>query len=169
MNMKTRRSLLWIFMMPAFLFSQPQNTKSNKEKKERIEAMKIAYITEELDLSPDEAKVFWPVYANYEKEQHKLRQEKKNMEKEAKEKWKSEGSSIEKIAERDLDAYMERVFEIKDKENQLNRKYHIEFKKVLAPYKVLLLYKSKREFKKEILRMIKKRNTEQRPSRRIDN
>ena len=161
--------LLWIFMMPAFLFSQPQNTKSNKEKKERIEAMKIAYITEELDLSPDEAKVFWPVYANYEKEHHKLRQEKKNMEKEAKEKWKSEGSSIEKIAVRDLDVYMERVFEIKDKENQLNRKYHIEFKKVLAPYKVLLLYKSKREFKKEILRMIKKRNTEQRPSRRIDN
>ena len=79
------------------------------------------------------------------------------------------GASIEKISEKELDSYMDMVFEIKDRENQLNRKYHTEFKKVLPPYKVMLLYKSKREFKKEILRMIKKRNSEQRPTRRFDN
>jgi hypothetical protein len=167
--MKTRRSLLWVFIMPAFLFSQPDKDRSNKEKKERIEAMKIAYITEKLDLSPEEAKEFWPVYNKYEKDHYDLRKSKKNLEKEAKEKWKSEGNSLDKIKEKDLDDYMESVFEIKDKENQLNRKYHIEFKKVLSPHKVLLLYKSKRDFKKEILRMIKKRNSEYRPPRRIDN
>jgi hypothetical protein len=154
--MKTRISILWIFMTPIFLFSQNGSFKSKNEKKERIEAMKIAYITEKLDLSSDEAKVFWPVFNNYEKEQHELRQEKKNMEKKSKEKWKSEGRSLEKMTERDLDVYMERVVEFRDKENQLKRKYYIEFKKVLEPYKILLLYESKREFKKEILRMIKK-------------
>jgi|AACY02.8.fsa_nt_gi hypothetical protein len=58
--MKTRISILWIFMTPIFLFSQNGSFKSKNEKKERIEAMKIAYITEKLDLSSDEAKVFWP-------------------------------------------------------------------------------------------------------------
>ncbi len=167
--MKTKSNLLWILMMPALLYSQPQNAKSNKEKKERIEAMKIAYITKKLDLGSEEAKIFWPVYNSYEKEHKELRQIKKNREKEAKEKQKSGGASIEKISEKDLDDYMNMVFEIKDKENQLNRKYHSEFKKVLPPYKVMLLYKSKRDFKKEILRMIKKRNSEQRPPRRVDN
>ena len=167
--MKTKSNLLWILMMPALLFSQPQNVKSNKEKKERIEAMKIAYITKNLDLGSEEAKIFWPVYNSYEKEHKELRQTKKNVEKEAKEKQKSADASIEKISEKELDTYMNMVFEIKDKENQLNRKYHLEFKKVLPPYKVMLLYKSKRDFKKEILRMIKKRNSEQRPPRRIDN
>ena len=121
--MKTKSNLLWILMMPALLFSQPQNAKSNKEKKERIEAMRIAYITEKLDLGSDEAKIFWPVYNSYEQEQKELRQTKKNMDKEAKEKRKAGGASIEKINEKELDSYMDMVFEIKDKENQLNRKY----------------------------------------------
>ena len=128
--MKTKSNLLWILMMPALLFSQPQNAKSNKEKKERIEAMRIAYITEKLDLGSDEAKIFWPVYNSYEQEHKELRQTKKNMEKEAKEKRKAGGASIEKISEKELDSYMDMVFEIKDRENQLNRKYHTEFKKV---------------------------------------
>ena len=136
--MKTSTSILLMFIIPSLLFSQPQNTKPNKEKKERIEAMKIAYITEKLDLSSDEAKVFWPVFNDYEKEQLKLRQEKKNMEKKSKEKWKSEGRPLEKMTERDLDVYMERIIEYRDKESQLKRKYYIEFKKVLEPYKVLL-------------------------------
>ena len=32
---------------------------------DRIEAVKMAYITKELNLTPDEAQRFWPVYNNY--------------------------------------------------------------------------------------------------------
>ena len=35
---------------------------------ERIEALKVAYITKQLQLSPDEAQKFWPVYNTYENE-----------------------------------------------------------------------------------------------------
>jgi hypothetical protein len=31
----------------------------------RIEALKIAYLTKKLNLSPEEAQRFWPVYNNY--------------------------------------------------------------------------------------------------------
>ena len=33
-----------------------------------IETIKVAYITKELDLNPEEAKSFWPVYNNYTSE-----------------------------------------------------------------------------------------------------
>jgi len=35
------------------------------QKGERLEAMKIGFITERLNLSSDEAKVFWPVYNKF--------------------------------------------------------------------------------------------------------
>ncbi|MGF1926294.1 MAG: hypothetical protein ACQUHE_19130, partial [Bacteroidia bacterium] len=36
---------------------------------EKIEAAKIAFFTQKLGLSPEEAKVFWPIYNDYQREQ----------------------------------------------------------------------------------------------------
>lgn len=44
-----------------------------KEGREKIRALKIAYITEQLQLTTSEAEKFWPVYNSYDKEQHTLR------------------------------------------------------------------------------------------------
>lgn len=41
----------------------------HKAQRDRIQAEKIAFITRELELTPEEAQVFWPVYNQYEKEQ----------------------------------------------------------------------------------------------------
>jgi hypothetical protein len=38
-----------------------------KDRKERIEVLKIQFITEKLDLTPSEAESFWPVYEEYNK------------------------------------------------------------------------------------------------------
>ena len=43
----------------------------------RLEAMKIGFITERLNLSSDEAKVFWPVYNKFTDDMKKLRQSSK--------------------------------------------------------------------------------------------
>ena len=45
---------------------------------EKIEAIKVAYITKELNLSSDEAQKFWPVYNEYFKELKKVRDENRN-------------------------------------------------------------------------------------------
>lgn len=42
-----------------------------------IQALKIAFVTKELALTPDEAQKFWPVYYNYLGEVKKARQERK--------------------------------------------------------------------------------------------
>ncbi len=58
-----------LFMCVPFLgFSQDR-----KEHKAAIEALKVQFITEELDLTEEESKAFWPVYYLHEKEQKKLR------------------------------------------------------------------------------------------------
>ena len=44
----------------------------NKIEEEKIKALKIAFITEELNLTSNEAEKFWPVYNKYDEILHRL-------------------------------------------------------------------------------------------------
>ncbi|UEG50472.1 hypothetical protein LK994_03150 [Ferruginibacter lapsinanis] len=39
-----------------------------KKQQDNIEALKVAFISKELDLTPEEAQKFWPIYNQYSKE-----------------------------------------------------------------------------------------------------
>ena len=55
-----------------------ENLPENKVSIQTIEALKTAYITKELNLSPDEAQKFWPTYNNFIGELKKARIEYKD-------------------------------------------------------------------------------------------
>ncbi len=59
--------LIMIFALCGFTYSLPaQNIKT--ERTEKVQALKIAFITQKLELTSDEAQKFWPVYNRYETE-----------------------------------------------------------------------------------------------------
>ena len=45
-----------------------------EKKKEKIEAIKVAYLTEELELTVAESQAFWPVYNERQNKEHELRE-----------------------------------------------------------------------------------------------
>ena len=49
-------------------FSGIKAQDGDKTRAEKIEALKIAFITQKLQLTTDEAQKFWPVYNQYENE-----------------------------------------------------------------------------------------------------
>ena len=67
MNIKTT---LIALLFPLFMFSQ----NISDEKRKKIESQKIAYITKALDLSSEEAQVFWPVYNNFSDEMKSIKE-----------------------------------------------------------------------------------------------
>ena len=74
--------LLISFLFVAFpLFSQENESQQqdemieNSKMAQSIDALKMAYITKELNLSPDEAQKFWPIYNNYSSELKKARKD----------------------------------------------------------------------------------------------
>ena len=72
MNSKT---LIIAMLCPLFMLAQ--NHKMDK-KREKIEVQKIAFITKQLDLTPEEAQKFWPVYNQFsdaKKQLHKQHKE----------------------------------------------------------------------------------------------
>ncbi len=107
---------------------------------EKIEAMKIAFITKRLQLSTDEAQKFWPVYNQYESEKKQIRQSTIGSVKELKE----DGDFTNAEAEQAIAKYVE----FKAKDLDLIKKYVTEFKKILPSTKVAKLVTAEEHFKK---------------------
>ncbi|PQJ74652.1 sensor of ECF-type sigma factor [Polaribacter gangjinensis] len=60
-----------LFLTITFGFSSIAQERN--ESREKIKALKIAYLTEQLALTTNEAEKFWPIYNAFDKEQHELR------------------------------------------------------------------------------------------------
>ena len=55
--------LAFIINLSYICLAQPDDNKTSK-----AEAVQIAYLTKQLDLTPEEAQNFWPVFNNYKQE-----------------------------------------------------------------------------------------------------
>ena len=113
-----------------------------REHYQRIEAIKVAFITKKLDLKTEEAQKFWPVYNNYQKELMVL------MRKRREDRQKTDIDPNEKINV-DL-TYESRMLDLK-------KKYKKLYLKVIPAEKVLLLYQAEREFRERLIKQLKDR------------
>ncbi len=124
------------------LFAKAQNG-------ERIEAMKIGFITERLELTSEEAKVFWPVYNKFTDEMKKLRLTTKG-------KITEEMADMPSLSDAEADKILNDMVNFKLNEAELIKRYAQEFKKVLPVKKVVLLFKAENDFKRELLKRLTK-------------
>ena len=132
-----------------FLFFIASNLVAQQESKhEKLEAMKIAFITEKLSLTTKEAQNFWPIYNEYSQKIEKLRKTKRSDLGELK-------INIENSSDKEIEALLSDVFDAKTKEIELQKEYYSKYTKVLPIKKVALLYQSEHQFKKELLKRIK--------------
>ncbi len=59
--------LILTLFLGGFLFTQAQEGQPDGTKQqEKIKALYVAYVTEQLKLTPDEAQKFWPVHTQFE-------------------------------------------------------------------------------------------------------
>jgi len=66
--MKKISLLLILSCMASFVMAQEPEPDLSDKKQRDVEALKVAFLSKELDLTPDEAQRFWPVYNQYSKE-----------------------------------------------------------------------------------------------------
>ncbi len=117
----------------------------------RLEAMKIGFITERLNLNSDEAKVFWPIYNKFTDDMKKLRQSSKG-------KISEEMADMPAMTDAEAEKVLNDMVNFKIQEADLLKKYASEFKKVLPVKKVVLLFKAENDFKRELLKKLSQRN-----------
>ena len=119
----------------------------NKEARERMKAHKIAYITEKLDLTPEEAQVFWPVYNELETKLHEIREANRPDKK----------KDPESMTDAEVEEMVIQRFEFKQKELNLEKEYHEKYKQVLPTKKVAALYKAEQSFRRELLKKLREK------------
>ncbi|MEQ1553726.1 MAG: hypothetical protein ABL929_06090 [Ferruginibacter sp.] len=117
----------------------PGDRQPNPKREEKIKALYVAYITQQLNLSADEAQKFWPVHAQFDAEMRATH-------------------SIESITELDRQQAMLNV----------KKKYQPNFIKILGTERSNDFYRQDEEFRKKIMERLKKmrqnRNREDRLS-----
>lgn len=63
-----RLYLILFFLMGMAAWAIAQDDQPDEKRQQDIEALKVAFISKELELTPAEAQKFWPVYNEYSKE-----------------------------------------------------------------------------------------------------
>jgi hypothetical protein len=142
------KALSVICLLTATVYAQPgQRAEARREK---VESMKIGFLTNKLDLTSDEAKKFWPVYNQFQDEMDALRMKRRGDRKEARE-------DFDKLSDKEVEKVVDDEIVFRQNELDLIKKYHAQFKQVLPIKKVAVLYRSEEEFKRELLRQLKER------------
>ena len=129
------------------LLAQHHGAEDRKEHKEKIKSMKIAFITEKINLTPEEAQQFWPVYNEYENKRSTLLKEKRI------EKKNSKGNP--ELSNEEIKKHIDNHFVIRQKELDLDKEYHTKFLAILPIKKVGALYLAREQFKRDLLKKMK--------------
>jgi hypothetical protein len=74
-----KKIILFLFLLAGLQANAQEPHNSNKEQK--IEALYIAYISRELNLTEEDAQKFWPVHSQYDKEIRTLKLEASELDK----------------------------------------------------------------------------------------
>jgi hypothetical protein len=145
-------SVILLSMITIQMVNAQQKTPPTQKKKDMIEAQKVAYITQQLNLTPKESQAFWPVYNEY---QNKLRELNKTHRSKM-QLYATLENPTEKQAEEIVDA------QIIHEQNMLDLKkaYLIQFKAALPEVKIVKLYKAEADFKKFLLKQLKEKRKE---------
>jgi hypothetical protein len=116
-------------------------------KAEKIEALRVAFITRQLDLTTEESQKFWPAYNEYLDKLKAARREFR---------------AVPKIFTTDKEAqeFLDAELLLKQRELNLYKEYYERFKKILPIQKVALLRQAEEDFKKELLKQLQGKSNE---------
>jgi len=138
------------------LLATALNVTAQDDRKEKIEALKIGFITQELDLTTDEAQKFWPVYNRYEDELKALRKSRKT-------EMMNMRLNIDSLSEAEVSKAIDNELAFQQQEVELRKKYVSEFRKVLPTKKVARLLRAEQQFKLKLLQEVRDRRDGPRP------
>lgn len=136
-----------VFLISIASFGQNRPLREHfKEKKEQVKALKIAFITTELNLTPEESAKFWPLFNAFEDKQQEIKKLKLKAYLE-----RTDANSIDKLSEKEAATLLTQMENTEDELYQLKKKFVASLKGILPATKILKLKKAEEQFSKKLL------------------
>lgn len=118
---------------------------------ERVKALRVAYISDKLKLTPDEAEKFWPVFNQFDDKMDDLHKQKRQL------LFKLRPENASKLSERETTALMDEDDKL-EQDIQNNRRSLVKnLQGVIPNQKILMLRQIEVEFKQKLLNQMKNR------------
>ncbi len=123
---------------------------SFESRRDRLKSQKIAFFSNNIGLTSQEAERFWPVYNEYTDKIENLKvKQRKVLQQLAEFEYMENEKDVQAMLDSFLGAYAE--------ENGLLQEYYKKFSAILPPRKVARLYQTEEQFKQILLRSIRGR------------
>ena len=149
------KNILTLMCLSIF-FSWSLSAQKPSESREKIKALKIAYLTEQLNLTTTEAEKFWPIYNAHDKEHNALRYKMRIAIKNAIDK----NTSVDNISEKEAQDLIQLKLETDKKIYQSQSAFISKVKKVLSYKKIMKLQVAEMEFGRKLMRKYKRKRKE---------
>ena len=131
--------LLWM-VVPLVSFSQGD--------RDKVELLRVGFITKKLELNSSEAEKFWPVYNEYN---DKIKAIRKNLR-------QSFRKRVEPLNEADAEDLYQLDLKSKQAEVDVHVLYSDKLKKIIGVRKLVRLRVAEEDFKREIINSIKEKS-----------
>lgn len=143
---KIMKKVTLLFFVSAMSFiSKAQDESPNGRGKEKIKAAKVGLITNRLNLSEEQAKVFWIVYNEFNKKRSEVRKNIRQMTSESRNITTSDDKILADIKE---------IISLKQKEVDLEKEYLSKFLKTINIRQVSELYKTEQLFNQMLVKKL---------------
>ena len=148
--MKLRNLVFALLFFSSFsTFAQGEKM---KEKREQIKAMKVAFITTELDLNSAEAEKFWPIYNTFEEKEFEL----KHLKMRSFIKRYRDGK--DKMTEKEANLLLSQMETNEEEFYLLRKKFILNLKGIIPASKIIKLKKSEEDFNRKLLLQYRNRS-----------
>ena len=132
---------------------------NRQQRMERYRAMKIAYFTDNLDLTQEEAEKFWPIYNAHHEKKDKLMRER----------WvrrRNIDNHLDTLSEESAKGILENHVRILEEATRMDTRLQEDLLEFLAPSKVVTLYITEIRFREHMLRTLREERKKGEDSRR---
>ncbi len=114
----------------------------------KIQAQRVAFFTERMNLTPSEAEKFWPMYNEYDIKRAKLTAEETRLINLFKENKAS-------MSDKEIDNDIKKIFETRKAITTLNEEYYQKFRQALPARKVMKLIITETQFRVWLLNKLR--------------
>ncbi len=118
----------------------------------KLEAARIALITERLNLTPEQAEKFWPIYNEYAERRRTIQQQFRQSQR---------GVDMKNMSEEQSRKMMQARMEAKQKQLDLEKKYSDRLMNVINTRQLMALKKAEDDFRAMIIRRLEQRRQQQ--------
>lgn len=125
---------------------------AQKGSRERIKSLKIAHITEQIDLTAAEAEKFWPIYNDHEKIIDQIKKQERKSFKSLK-----ETDAMATVSENDAEAFLKNHLSTEEQKLNARKKLIKDLQEVISHKKILMLVKAEMDFNRNLIRQLRNR------------